>query len=640
MLLLGSAGCLSWKSGTIAPAQLPEELQARAPQTLTSFHLSALGGPMPSQYRFQPGDLLDVTISDLVSENQPYTVPARVQEDGTIRLPLVGQVAVNSLTEQESERVILASYSGGGFLKKPQILVALRQPRKVRVCVLGAVTKPGEYELTGADSDLLSALAAAGGLTPNAGRMIEIRHRALGGVGPSPWPENLPSGQPALVSRGQMENAAEPRFDVVPPPPVPAQTGQEAKPGDKTTPPVVPSPPSSGKKDNEAHEAQPPHPQPLSPEYRGEGRTDGSFSPAAGVRGDPGAPPPKASAASDFPSFPSPPYSGRLLKKSWFGWRWASCVRFAERRIRTYANDIDFFSSLSGERGERGSLGTAPSIPGITPGGWQGPPGRGADGWEGILSRTGSQGAVEQRGSSLQGFSLSLRIGPFRQGRHFSSGRDLFRQGQFFHGRHLGRRRRHSRPAEILGATLACLGGIGRGSHRLQRGRRRYQIPLAVATFLGRPGPAAKTGEPILGGVVALRVLREKPPITGGRDGRRLSVAAPLQVILIAGFKTLFIGVGVFLVGIRLDEVGPRLTGQVVVAFQQRQVGGQLAGFVDRITGRLDQERTTRAPETKPQDQEVFSELHDLSSGSETARVEDGTTRGILLVISIGINGS
>src|SRR5262249_44721855 len=36
----------------------------------------------------------------------------------------------------------------------------------------------------------------------------------------------------------------------------------------------------------------------------------------------------------------------RLLKKSEFGWRWEVRAKFAERKIRTYVDAPDFFSSL------------------------------------------------------------------------------------------------------------------------------------------------------------------------------------------------------------------------------------------------------------------------------------------------------
>jgi len=185
---LCSTGCMSWWMGTVPPEKLGPELRAQAPKHLKPLQLAALGAPVQAEYRIQPGDLLDVTVSDLLTENATFPVPARVQEDGTVLLPLVGRVGVSTLTVPESERVVFASYSSKGILKKPQVLVSLRETEKIKVNVLGAVHKPGQFELRRNESDLLSALVAAGGLTNEAETKIEIHRRVL--TGPTPAPGN------------------------------------------------------------------------------------------------------------------------------------------------------------------------------------------------------------------------------------------------------------------------------------------------------------------------------------------------------------------------------------------------------------------------------------------------------------------
>jgi len=177
ILLCCSLGCASWKRGTVGPAEIPTEVQAQAPAKLKTLQLAALGTPTRSEYQIHPGDLLEVTISDLVGENQFYPLPVRVLDDGSIRLPLTGPVTVAGLTFPEAEQTIFAAYSSQGLLKKPLVTVSLKDTRKVRIFVLGAVNKPGQYELNAGDSDLLSALVAAGGLTNDANPVIEVRRR-------------------------------------------------------------------------------------------------------------------------------------------------------------------------------------------------------------------------------------------------------------------------------------------------------------------------------------------------------------------------------------------------------------------------------------------------------------------------------
>ncbi|HEV3257726.1 MAG TPA: polysaccharide biosynthesis/export family protein [Gemmataceae bacterium] len=178
-LALGPLGCTSWQAGTIAPGQLESRLQASAPRSVQPLQLASLGAPVHSRYLIQAGDLLDVSVSNLVGEGQAYPVPTRVQPDGSVRLPLVGTVTVANLTLPEAEMGVFASYASQGLLKDPQVVVALHETRKVRVFLLGAVKNPGQFDLNGNESDLLSALVAAGGLTNEAGTVVEIRHRLV-----------------------------------------------------------------------------------------------------------------------------------------------------------------------------------------------------------------------------------------------------------------------------------------------------------------------------------------------------------------------------------------------------------------------------------------------------------------------------
>jgi polysaccharide export outer membrane protein len=172
-----STGCLSWRAGTIAPNELQPQLQAKAPAPITALQLANLGAPVHSRVVIAPGDLLDVSVSNLTGENQGYPIPVRVGDDGCIQLPLVGPVIMSGLSLPEAEQTVFVQYSCQGILKRPQVVVSLRETRKVRVYLLGAVKNPGQYELNGNECDLLSALVAAGGLLPDANSAVDIRRR-------------------------------------------------------------------------------------------------------------------------------------------------------------------------------------------------------------------------------------------------------------------------------------------------------------------------------------------------------------------------------------------------------------------------------------------------------------------------------
>lgn len=179
-------GCASWRMQTVTPDQIGSDMQASAPAKLRPLQLASLGSPVQSEFHIHPGDMLDVSVSDLIGENQYYPVPTRVLEDGTVRLPLVGPVSLAGLSIPGAEQAVFAAYSSQGMLKKPQVTVALRETRKVRVYVLGAVNKPGLIELNATEADLLSALVSSGGLSPDAGTMVEVRRRLASRSTPIP----------------------------------------------------------------------------------------------------------------------------------------------------------------------------------------------------------------------------------------------------------------------------------------------------------------------------------------------------------------------------------------------------------------------------------------------------------------------
>lgn len=177
VLAFGSLGCVTWKHNTIATTELPPELHASKVKSMKLMRLASLGAPSPTAYRLQPGDLVDVTVPDLLAESQTDPIPARVQEDGTIIIPHVGAVPVANLTVNESEQSIAHACVEREIMRQPSVIVAVRETKKAKVNVLGAIQKPGQYEFDGNEADLLRALVAAGGLTEDADTVVRVHRR-------------------------------------------------------------------------------------------------------------------------------------------------------------------------------------------------------------------------------------------------------------------------------------------------------------------------------------------------------------------------------------------------------------------------------------------------------------------------------
>ncbi len=108
-------------------------------------------------YKIGPEDQFNVTVARHPEFSGTFYVPA----DGTVNLPVVGQVNVSGKTLSELSEAITAGLSQR--LRDPEVTVSLQSPRMQRVYVLGVVEKPGLYDMK-PNWRITEAIAAAGGL--------------------------------------------------------------------------------------------------------------------------------------------------------------------------------------------------------------------------------------------------------------------------------------------------------------------------------------------------------------------------------------------------------------------------------------------------------------------------------------------
>jgi len=107
-----------------------------------------------------------------VYEHPDLATTVRVSEDGKITFPLVGELEVKNLSVQQIEKKI-ASKLSDGLIPNPQVSVFIEQYRGTRITVMGEVTKPGQYEITGPTS-VVEAISMALGMTENSGHTIML----------------------------------------------------------------------------------------------------------------------------------------------------------------------------------------------------------------------------------------------------------------------------------------------------------------------------------------------------------------------------------------------------------------------------------------------------------------------------------
>jgi len=135
--------------------------------------LAAQTSASSTSYQIGPEDLLQITLFNIPeSEGRvtPRLVTVRVNQNGSVMLPLLGEITVKGLTISALERVLRERYDR--FIHNPQIGILVTEFRQ-RVSVIGAVQRPGMVELTGPKT-LIDVLALAGGLTEKASSQVQV----------------------------------------------------------------------------------------------------------------------------------------------------------------------------------------------------------------------------------------------------------------------------------------------------------------------------------------------------------------------------------------------------------------------------------------------------------------------------------
>lgn len=135
---------------------------------------SAAGFSYSAVYLIGPGDVLEISVYD----NPDLETRVRVSSDGTIVMPLLGQVEVAELTTAGVGEKITALLDAN-YLVNPQVNVFVIEYRSKKVVLLGRINQPGLIELSGSIS-LLELISRAGGLEKDAGETAIVKRTIEG----------------------------------------------------------------------------------------------------------------------------------------------------------------------------------------------------------------------------------------------------------------------------------------------------------------------------------------------------------------------------------------------------------------------------------------------------------------------------
>jgi len=139
-------------------------------QSTASMQTETMAQSSPS-LKISSGDLIEV----LVFDTPELSGNLRVGQDGSVRLPLGGDIKITGLSADAASNAIEEQLRTKQILLHPHVQVTIAEFATTGVTVLGEVKTPGNYPLLGAHT-LPDIIAAAGGLTNTSGDELIIVH--------------------------------------------------------------------------------------------------------------------------------------------------------------------------------------------------------------------------------------------------------------------------------------------------------------------------------------------------------------------------------------------------------------------------------------------------------------------------------
>lgn len=157
------------------------------PEVPTTLQVPRPESPIPetAEYTLGPGDRVQIDIFN-VPEYSGENGQHQIQIDGTLNLPLIGNVSVRSMTVEQAKAAIEAKYAK--YLQIPLVTLNVLAARPLQIALAGEVQHPGSYTMSpnaggsggGRQGSQLptitQALKLAGGITGSADiRQVKVR---------------------------------------------------------------------------------------------------------------------------------------------------------------------------------------------------------------------------------------------------------------------------------------------------------------------------------------------------------------------------------------------------------------------------------------------------------------------------------
>lgn len=130
---------LTWAQTNVPTPPTPTTTAAVTDTSSTARKAVTKAGEL--SYRIGVGDLLDVRVL-----NHPeMSRKSRVEGTGIIRMPYIGEVAATCLTETQLSQLLTERYRK--YIREPNVDIFIEEYNSQLVAVIGAVDKPGRFQL-------------------------------------------------------------------------------------------------------------------------------------------------------------------------------------------------------------------------------------------------------------------------------------------------------------------------------------------------------------------------------------------------------------------------------------------------------------------------------------------------------------
>ncbi len=177
-------GCFE-KVKLSAPSELSEF--ERAGPVYPAMDLDQLvgAGSRSGLYRVVSGDVLELTMptilqvvmaKDLEAVENVSKYMCRVSDNGTVTLPIVGEIRVAGKALGQTESIIIDAYYPKYIGIRPSVLAQVAEYNTAKVSITGAVKNPGIYELRSDRMSLVAVIMESGGIVDDGAARIWIMH--------------------------------------------------------------------------------------------------------------------------------------------------------------------------------------------------------------------------------------------------------------------------------------------------------------------------------------------------------------------------------------------------------------------------------------------------------------------------------